>query len=56
MSGYAKLLNSEFVAAESERFRTFESVRLVLTEGDESVLTTPRPETLNPQTLHYISP
>lgn len=37
MSGFAKLLNSQFIAGESERFRTFESIRLVLSALDESV-------------------
>mmetsp|Transcript_14977 Transcript_14977/g.21830 ORF Transcript_14977/g.21830 Transcript_14977/m.21830 type:complete len:442 (+) Transcript_14977:63-1388(+) len=37
MSGYAQLLNSPFIAGESDRFRTFESIRLVLSEGEESV-------------------
>jgi len=45
MSGYAKLLDSNFVAGESQKFRTFESIRLVLTEGVEAI------ETLVPEQL-----
>jgi phosphate acetyltransferase len=41
MSGFAKLLNSHFIAGESERFRTFDSIRLVLSALDESVSSRP---------------
>ena len=35
ISGYAKLLGAQFIAGEANRFRTFESVRLVLTDKAE---------------------